>query len=112
MALPHAASGDIVNLRPLASRVEDTPSSAFIRDAHIEVLRLVLPAGREVPEHAVEGPITLHCLEGLLEVRAHGADRPLRASELMYLAGGVRHALRAIEDTSALLTVVRVPAGK
>jgi quercetin dioxygenase-like cupin family protein len=111
MALPHARSGDIVNLRPLGSRISDTPSSAFVRDASIEVMRLVLPAGREVPEHEVEGPITVQCLEGLLEVQAHGAVRRIGAGELMYLAGGVPHALRAVEDASALVTIVRSPSG-
>ncbi|MFP5406129.1 MAG: cupin domain-containing protein [Gammaproteobacteria bacterium] len=107
MALPHASSGDIVNVRPLGSAIADTPSSAFLREPHIEVMRLVLPAGKEVPEHDVRGPITLQCLEGRLEVRAHGADRPLAAGELMYLASGVPHALRAIEDTSVLVTIAR-----
>lgn len=111
MALPHASSGDIVNLRPLGGRITDTPSSAFVRNASIEVMRLVLPAGREVPEHEVEGPITVQCLEGMLEVQAHGVISRMCANELMYLAGGVPHSLRAIEDASALVTIVRSPSG-
>lgn len=110
MALPHANSGDIVNVRPLGSAIASTPSSAFLREPRIEVMRLVLPAGKEVPEHDIPGPITLLCLEGRLEVRAHGNDRPLEAGELMYLASGVPHALRAIEDSSVLVTIARAPS--
>lgn len=110
MALPHATSGDVVEVRPAGERIVDAPSTAIVRDGRIEVMRLLLPAGKSLPEHTVPGPLTLHCLEGVVEVRAHGASRPMRAGELMYLAGGVAHALHAIEDTFVLTTVVRVPA--
>ncbi|MCC7059496.1 MAG: cupin [Burkholderiaceae bacterium] len=110
MALPHATSGDVVEVRNPAEQIADAPSTAIVRDGHIEVMRLLLPAGKSLPEHAVPGPMTLHCLEGVVDVRAHGASRPMRAGELMYLAGGAAHALHALEDAFVLATVVRVAA--
>lgn len=110
MALPHATSGDVVEVSPPGGRIVDTPSTAIVRDGHIEVMRLLLPAGKSLPEHSVPGPMTLHCLQGVVDVRAHGASRPMRAGELMYLAGGAVHALHALEDAFVLATVVRLPS--
>ncbi len=108
MALRHATSGEIVEIRPLGDAVRDVPSTAIVRDDHIEVMRLVLPAGKTVPEHHVDGPITVHCLEGEVEVLAHNEAKRLRARELMYLSGGVSHAFHALSDSSVLVTVVRL----
>ena len=108
MALRHATSGEIVDIVPLGDAIDDVPSTAIVRDDHVEVMRMVLPAGKTVPEHSVEGPITVHCLEGALEVLAHNESKVLRAGQLMYLSGDVAHAFRALEDTSVLVTVVRL----
>lgn len=107
MALKHATSGEIVEILPLGASIDEVPSTAIVRDDRIEVMRLVLPAGKTVPEHRVDGPITVHCLEGELEVFAHNEAKPLRAHQLMYLSGGVAHAFHALSDTSVLVTVVR-----
>ncbi|RPH62372.1 MAG: cupin [Burkholderiales bacterium] len=109
MALQHATSGEVVEVRPRGSRIGDAPSTAIVLDGNIEVMRLMLPTGKSVSEHAVAGPMTLHCLEGAVDVRAYGSSRPMRAGDLMYLAGGVPHALYAIEDAFVLATVVRLP---
>lgn len=108
MALRHATSGEIVRIDAFDPAAANVPSTAIVRDDHIEVMRLVLPAGKNVPEHGVDGPITLHCLQGAVEVHAHNETKLLRAGELMYLAGAVSHGFHAVEDTSLLATVVRL----
>ncbi len=107
MALKHATSGEIVEIAPLGPAIDALPSTAIVRDDRIEVMRLVLPAGKRVPEHRVDGPMTVHCLEGELEVSAHNETKRLGPHQLMYLAGGVDHVLHALSDTSVLVTVVR-----
>ncbi|MCL4183796.1 MAG: cupin [Burkholderiaceae bacterium] len=111
MALSHATSGDVVQVRPPGTRIGDSPSTAIVRDGHIEVMRLLLPAGKSLPVHALPGPMTLHCMEGVIDVHADGTSRPMRAGELMYLAGGAAHSVHAIEDSFVLATVVRLPQG-
>ena len=69
-------------------------------------MRLVLPAGKKLPEHAVDGPITMHCLEGTIAVTAYGSCKTMRASDLVYLAGKVPDPLRATEDASMLVSIV------
>jgi quercetin dioxygenase-like cupin family protein len=109
MALKHARSGDVVDVGPLGSRLADSVSAAIVRDDRIEVMRLVFLAGRETPEHAVDGPVTFQCLEGRVVLDVEGEPRTLMQGELVYLAGGVPYAIRGDGDASVLMTVVRLP---
>lgn len=108
MASEHARSGDIVDLSPLGARLHELPSHAVVRDERLEVMRLSLPAGKTLPEHRCYGPCTLHCLEGEVMVQVEGQERALREGELLYLAGGVPHAVDARRDSSLLVTMVLV----
>ncbi len=110
MSLPHANSGDVVDLKPLGERLPAAISTAIVRTAHLELIRSVLHRGRSVPEHKVDGELTIQCIEGRLSVQAHGRTIALAPGDLLFLAGGVAHAVHAEEDSSALLTLVRVPA--
>lgn len=106
MSIPHAASGDLVDVRPLAERLRESVSVAIVRDDRIEVMRLVLPADKRLPEHLAHGPITIQCIEGSVELTAHDATRTLQAGDLVYLAARVPHAVRAVTDASLLVTMV------
>ncbi len=110
MSLPHAHSGDVIDLRSLGERLPQAMSTAIVRTAHVELIRSVLHKGRTVPEHKVDGELTIQCIEGKLTVQAHGKTMALCAGELLFLAGGVPHAMTAEEDCSALLTLVRIAA--
>jgi len=109
MALPHAASGDVIDVRPLGPRLAQAASVALFKAAELEVMRLVLPVGKKLLNHRVPGALTLQCLEGEVEVAAHQRQQPLRAGEMMYLAGGEPHELLARQDASLLLTVLLKP---
>ena len=106
MSLPHAASGEVIRLRPLDPKLPDTVSIALLKSSQLEVMRLVLAAGRSVPEHHVPGELTLQCLEGAVQVSAHDKAQTLRAGEMLFLAGDVPYALQAVEDASVLMTMV------
>lgn len=51
MAIPHAASGEVIDIRPLGANLRQTTSSTLVRAAHLEVFRLVLAAGKAAPVH-------------------------------------------------------------
>lgn len=106
MALPHATSGQVIDVRPLHDRMTEAVSHALFKTEQLELIRLVLPRGKGMPEHAVLGPITIQCLEGSIELHAHQKTMLLEAGELVYLAGGEPHALRALEDASVLLSIL------
>ncbi|HJV53622.1 MAG TPA: cupin domain-containing protein [Noviherbaspirillum sp.] len=107
--LHHATSGELIDVRPLGDKLPQSPSTAFFRTDDLEVIRLVLPADRSLPEHHVAGAITLLCLEGTVELQAHDKLQVLQAGQMVYLAGNVPHALRALEDSSLLMTILRKP---
>lgn len=109
MALPHSESGDLIDVRPLGTRLENTPSHAIFKGDDLEVMRLVIKAGKTMPEHSVDGAITIQCMEGAVELDAHGRQQVLQTGEMVYLAGGVPHALRALADCSVLVTVALQP---
>lgn len=110
MAIPHAAAGQPVDVRPLGVALRAARTVALFKSEQLEVMRLVLLAGKSLPPHAVPGEITLQCLEGSVQVMAgSGAETKtevLSTGQLMYLAGGVVHSLLGVEDCSVLVTIV------
>lgn len=109
MALHHAASGEIVPVAPLGDELPESPSVALLKAHQMEVLRMVIPAGKSKPEHSVRGEMTMQCIEGAVELRAHGKTQTLRAGDLVYLEGCVSYSLHATENSSLLVTIVLLP---
>ncbi|MBT9515081.1 MAG: cupin domain-containing protein [Hydrogenophaga sp.] len=106
MALHHLESGEIANLRPLGGDALSTQSSALFKTEQLEVIRLVIARGREMPLHKVPGEITVQCLEGVIEFETPGRVQKLQAGQLLFLRGGVPHSLRALEDACVLVTIL------
>jgi quercetin dioxygenase-like cupin family protein len=106
MSLHHATSGEVINIRPLDEKLREAVSTALLKTTDLEVMRLVLTAGKWLPEHKVLGEVTIQCLEGAIELEAHQKMQMLRAGQMAYLAGNEPHALRAVEDASVLYTVL------
>lgn len=107
MSLPHASSGDIVDVRPLDEKLRQAPSVALLRTDHLEVMRLVLPKGKSFPDHHVDGESTILCIEGEVELHAHGRTQRMKMDQIVYLGPKVQHALVAVEDASVLVTILR-----
>ncbi|MCZ4314247.1 cupin domain-containing protein [Comamonadaceae bacterium G21597-S1] len=105
MAQPHARSAEVVNLMPLAHRLAGARTTAVLKARQLEVVRLVLHRGKTLPEHQVPGEITVLCLEGRLSFRSTDGTVELGPMDFIHLHGGVPHALTALEDASALLTI-------
>lgn len=104
MALNHAEAGEVVDLRPLGTRLRQAKTAAIVKSDRFEAVRLVLPAGTDIPVHKVEGYITLQCLEGRVTIDTDKAIE-LAQGQWLYLDRGVPHALHALEDSSVLLTI-------
>lgn len=107
MSLPHAAPGDVIDVRPLGARFDEAVPAALFKTDQLEAMRLVLPAGKEIPEHQVAGDFTLHCLEGRAEVRTEGRTLTLQQGEMVFVAADAPYAIRAIENVSLLMTLAR-----
>ncbi len=106
MAIPHANPGQVVDVRPLGARLKESVTSTLIKTDSLEVLRLVVLAGAKIAQHHVPGEITVQCLEGHVVFDAGGTERELTAGDILYLSGGTPHALRAVLDSSLLVTIL------
>jgi quercetin dioxygenase-like cupin family protein len=106
MATPRTLPGEPVDVGPLGDRLAGAQTRALFKSRDLEVMRLVLPAGKGLPPHRVAGELTIQCIEGVLDVTVDGASRVLHAGQLLYLPGDALHGLTALADASALVTVV------
>jgi len=106
MAILHAQPGEVIDVRPLATSLASSETKALIKTPQVEVIRMVLPAGKIISEHKAPGEIIVQCLEGDITFTTMGEPKQLRAGDMLYLAAGEPHALEAAKDSSFLLTIV------
>jgi quercetin dioxygenase-like cupin family protein len=106
MSLHHAASAEMISIRPLGTQMSDTASTALLKTRHVELMRLVLRADKWIPEHAVAGEVTIQVIEGALELHADGKIQSMQPGDLVYLEGGTSRALKAKQDSSVLMTIL------
>ena len=105
MALEHAQPGQPVDVSPFGERLTQQATFAVFKAQHLEVMRLVLAAGKSLPPHKVPGEVTVLCIEGHLEVTTPTTCAVLAPGQLVLLPGGEVHSVRALEAASALVTV-------
>ena len=105
MALPHARPLDVVDVRPLGAALDAQVSNSLLKSSSLQLMRVVLRRGESLPEHHVPGEITVHCLEGEALLSTPSRELALAAGQLVLLPGGEPHALRALSDTSLLVTL-------
>lgn len=113
MAIPHATPGDVIDVRPLGATLATARTHALFKSGDLELIRVVLRAGSEMPPHVVAGEITVQCIEGRIAFTCDAGVRELAAGELIHVTGDEMHALRGIEDSSLLLTIAlkQAPGG-
>ncbi len=81
-------------------------TQTLVRAEQVEVIRLVVPAGKEIEEHRAKGEIVVQCLEGQVAFTVYGKEQTLEAGKLLYLPTGEPHSVKGIEDASLLLTIL------
>jgi quercetin dioxygenase-like cupin family protein len=111
VALDHAQPGQPIDVAPLGAALRESSTHAILKTRSLVLMRVVLRAGEALPPHNVRGELTLLCIEGAAEVITDAAACELRASQLVLLPAQTQHAVRALEDTSLLLTI-QLPAGE
>lgn len=105
MSIPHAKSGEVVQL-PLGPSLGSAKTTTLVKTTDLELIRLVLPAGKVIPLHKARGEITVQCLEGRVGFTAEGKTQELTAGQLLLLTAGEPHALTGITDSSLLVTLL------
>jgi len=98
--------GDVVDVRPLGDALALATSKMLAAADEMEIIRLIVPAGKEVAEHKAKGKIVVQCLEGRVTFTALGKTKPLMAGELFYLPRGEPYTVKGVENASLLVTVL------
>jgi quercetin dioxygenase-like cupin family protein len=106
MALPHAQPLDIISIRPLGPALHDAVSTSLLKTDRLQLLHLVLPARRDMPQHHLDDECTIHCLEGDVELRMPGGVRRLGPGQLVVLPAGQPYSLSARRDSAVLMTLL------
>ena len=94
------------DVAPFGARLPSARSTVLFKADDLEVIRVVLRHGQSLPPHRVPGSVSLQCLEGRLEVMIGQTVHELSAKQLIHLPANMPHAVRALEDSSALVSIV------
>ncbi len=100
MALPHLAPGEIADVQPLGSALTSMKTRTLFKTDALELVRIVMTSGKEIPEHEAPGEIVVQCLEGKIAVDALGKTQDLQAGQLLYLLAEEPHSVRCVENAS------------
>jgi quercetin dioxygenase-like cupin family protein len=106
VAVPHAKSGEVIDIRPLGSALAQARTITLVKTEALEIIRLVIPSGKDIPEHRSHGEITVQCLEGRVVFATGSTRRDLVAGQLLYLSSDEPHSLHGLEDASVLVTIL------
>lgn len=104
-----APSGQVIDVGPLGNAFEQARTRKIFASKHVDLIRMVLPAGKQIAEHTAKGEITVHCLEGLVDFTVAGQTVSLSPGRLLCLSNREPHSLQALENSSLLLTLLRTP---
>jgi quercetin dioxygenase-like cupin family protein len=104
MAIPHARPGELISVAPYGAALASEVTHCLFKSAQLEVIRVVLAAGKEYTGHISPGEITIQCIEG--SVRFEGLSQALLSpATMLYVPPGVPYGLTAVEDASLLITI-------
>src|SRR5687767_7522908 len=80
-------------------------SQTLIKTPLLRVVLITMRAGTELHEHVAPGTITVQPIRGRFVFTSGDDEREIVAGTLISVEGGVRHAVRALEDGAFLLTI-------
>lgn len=105
----HIEEGEVVNLRTLNNDLSPDETNALVKTSDMEVIRMVMPAGKETRDHSVKGEVSIHCLEGTIELDIEGEKQELNEDDWLFLERDRDHAVRAVTDAVLLVTILFTP---
>lgn len=98
--------GKVIDIRPLGKKLASATTATVIETQCLEVLRLVMPKGKELVTHTAPGEMTVQCLEGRVELTIRGEVREFGAGDLQHIPPDEPHSIKGLEDSSLLLTIL------
>lgn len=105
-ALSFTLADEMQRVREELAKVQARIGRTLVKDGPLRVTLVGLNADHGLHEHRAAGPVTIHVLEGAIEVDVAGARKSLDAGMLLALDAGVAHAVTSRSGGFFLLTVM------
>lgn len=77
------------------------------KNSNLRVVLISLRKGATLHEHKVDGPITLFVLSGKMSFIAGKKTVKVKTNELIVLEKAIPHDVKALEDTTFILTIIQ-----
>jgi quercetin dioxygenase-like cupin family protein len=106
MAGTHSDLGEVTDIVMSSKRLASAHTKTLINTRHLHVIRLVVPAGKQLETHKSPGELTVYCAQGRSTLFVEGKPREMQAGQFAYLPPEVPHAVRGEEDSVLLLSII------
>lgn len=110
MDQPQQKPSTPIEVRPFGTAIRDATTAVLVKAGGLDVIRLIVQAGKSIPTHKAKGTMTLQCIEGRISFEACGRTTELTAGQMLWLPAEEPHAVLGLEDASLLLTIWKPPA--
>lgn len=101
-------AGEIISLTA-APDSANVGTATLLKTDRLEVTRLELTAGQEIPQHTTPGEMTVQGLHGLAQFTFEQGAAELTPGTLLFLPANELHSIKAVSEASLLLTVLHSP---
>lgn len=98
-------------VQPLTANDEKSREITLVKTPQVEVIQLIVPAGRDVPTHQAQGDLVVHCLEGRASLFAHERTYNLTPGQLLQLSIDEPFSIRGIDHASLLVMLITAKTG-
>lgn len=105
-SLSFSLAREIQTVRDELSPARERIARTLVKEGPLRVTLVGLNAGGTLRAHKADGPISVHVLEGAIELTAGDTATPLGAGELFVLGPGITHSVASAAGGMFLLTVV------
>ena len=85
-------------------------TESLAREAGVSIVMMAMEAGDAIRDHSAEGVSTIQLLDGHITVTYSDRETELREGEMLVFQPGVRHHLRAEEQSVVLMTITGAEA--
>jgi len=107
--------GEVVDLG-LTPDAHSSLTTTLVQSDDLQVTRMVMHAGQELPPQRSVGDVTVQCLSGHVKISLIDESTPdevdepidVAAGQLVYLSAKTQHSIQAVDD-AVLLTTMVVP---
>ncbi len=86
---------------------DGTLSRVLYKDEHVRLVVFGFDRGQELTDHTAGVPVIVHVVKGLIELTVGDQTSEMGPTSWAQIPAGVAHAVRAVEPTVMVLTLLR-----